>query len=116
MEDNFSSKKIKENIELNNGDKDNNGMVKLKSDCLIAFKKKRADRTLMQIKIIPGNIYGIIFKLKLSTLIQTIKKSSCATVKVRSNVFEFILFNVNFLAKSNAAQKNADIIQIKIGI
>ena len=40
IEDNFSFKKIKENIELNNGDKDNNGIVKLKSDCLIAFKKK----------------------------------------------------------------------------
>ena len=70
----------------------------------------------MQIKIIPGNAYGAIFKLKLSALIQIIKNSNCTKVKARSNVFEFILFNVNFLAKSNAAQKNADIIQIKIGI
>ena len=44
----------KENNELNNGDNERRGMVRLKSDSNIAFKNKRADKRLMKIKINPG--------------------------------------------------------------
>ena len=47
----------KENMELNIGDKDKSGIVKLRSDCLIAFKNNIADNKPIKIKINPGNRY-----------------------------------------------------------
>ena len=52
--DNCSFKKKKENIELNIGEKERRGIVKLRSDCLIAFKNKSAENKPIKIKIIPG--------------------------------------------------------------
>ena len=46
----------KENNELNNGDNERRGMVRLKSDSFIAFKNKRAENRLMRIKVNPGKI------------------------------------------------------------
>ena len=46
--------KKKENNELNIGDKDKRGIVKLRSDCLIAFKKSNADNKPIRINISPG--------------------------------------------------------------
>ena len=45
-------------MELNIGDKDKSGIVKLRSDCLIAFKNNIADNKPIKIKINPGNRYG----------------------------------------------------------
>ena len=49
-------RKKKENNELNNGDNERRGIVRLRSDCFIAFKNKRAEKRLMKIKINPGKI------------------------------------------------------------
>ena len=54
--DNFSFRKKKEKNELNSGDNERRGMVKLRSDCFIAFKNKSAENKLMRIKISPGKI------------------------------------------------------------
>ncbi len=54
--DNFSFRKKKEKNELNSGDNDGRGMVKLRSDCFIAFKNKSAENKLIRIKISPGKI------------------------------------------------------------
>ena len=40
----------------------------------------------------------------------------CAKVKIKSKFIEFIFARVSFLVKSNAAQKKAEIKQIRIGI
>ena len=42
--------------ELNNGDNERRGIVRLRSDCFIAFKNKRAEKRLIKIKINPGKI------------------------------------------------------------
>jgi|MDSV01.3.fsa_nt_gb hypothetical protein len=48
-------------MELNIGDKDKRGIVKLRSDCLIAFKNNIADNKPIKIKINPGNRYDLKF-------------------------------------------------------
>ena len=48
--------KKKENNELKRGDNERRGIVRLRSDCLIAFKNKRAENKLIIIKANPGII------------------------------------------------------------
>ena len=116
MFDNCSFKKKKENKELNIGDNDKRGIVKLRSDCLIAFKNKSAENKPIIIKVIPGRIQGIKFIEKSSKNNQMKKIMSCVIVKIKSKLIELIFSRVSFLVKSNAAQKKADTIQIRTGI
>ena len=44
---------------------DSRGIVKLKSECIIDFKKKIAEITLITTRIIPGSIYLLEKKLPL---------------------------------------------------
>ena len=52
----FHLERKKKKNELNSGDNERRGMVKLRSDCFIAFKNKSAENKLMRIKISPGKI------------------------------------------------------------
>ena len=59
--DNSSSKKIKENRELNKGEKERRGIVRLRSDSLIDLRKSNAENIPKIIKINPGIKYDEIF-------------------------------------------------------
>ena len=59
--DNSSSKKINENRELNKGEKERRGIVRLRSDSLIDLRNNNAENIPKIIKIKPGTKYDEIF-------------------------------------------------------
>ena len=59
--DNSSSKKINENRELNKGEKERRGIVRLRSDSLIDLRNSNAENIPKIIKTMPGIKYNEIF-------------------------------------------------------
>ena len=58
----FSSKNIKENRELNKGENESKGIVRLKSDFFIDSRKIKAEKVPIINNIIPGIRYRAILK------------------------------------------------------
>ena len=101
----FSSRSKKEKKELKSGVSERRGIVKLKSEWIIDFKKSIAEITLIMTKIEPGNIYFASKEKFFSKQVHKKKKITCTIIKIDSNIFGLKYFNDNFLVTSKNAQK-----------
>ena len=103
-----------EKKELNKGEKDKRGIVKLNSDSFIDLRKIKAENIPNKTKVKPGKKYGVIKKLKLSFIHHIKKIIICRVENNSSNILGFMTFKLIFLVRSNRAQNIPEMRQINI--
>ena len=106
-----SFRKNKENSELKSGVSDSRGIVKLKSECIIDFKKKIAEITLITTRIIPGSIYLLEKKKFSSNKLHEKKIITWTNISDDSKTFGLKCLRDSFLEISKKAQKRPFITQ-----